>query len=124
MKFIALILLASPVWADTLTVKHGLFNYSLKMEKTGLSLQGKGLDLNFVKNDCNKRLLEKFERNLRRDLKAMTIFTQPGPESVEIKFSEQTSFQPRRSSTAKRFLSLPQEVKQLKLTEKLACSQL
>ncbi len=109
--------------ASELKVRYGLFNYELTYSEESLLMRGKGLEINLEKKDCNKKLILEFSKRVDTVLKRMDNFTTPVPEGLEIEKDKKKIYQPRTTPSGRYFLSLPEEMKKIKLREKLNCEK-
>lgn len=123
LKFLALLLITTSVFAEELKVNYGLYNYVLDIAPEKLHMTGKELDLSLSKNKCNEKIFENFRKNVLHAIDKLEVRKVQAEKNVKINFKkESTSYSPK-SPQGRYFLGLVDEFKKAKIQDKLKCKK-
>lgn len=126
MRFIIVLLISfiplASSWSMDIQVMDGRKKYQLILTETVVRYKDELTDVTLSKKECSAHLHQRFEREVKK-MMSRPFLDDFRPEFLKIDIDGKVGYEPRYGHRAKWLLSVPVEMKKLKIEESLNCNK-
>ena len=119
---VGLIFISFNVSAETLKVSYGNKSYDLEFNSSKIKYQSEQVELTLSKDECNAKLVGRFNRRLTKALHSNSSQLSPIKNGINYILNNKQRYDFISSMRAAYLKQLPSEIRNLKINEKFKCN--